>query len=50
MRGLRCSDRADYRSDDDDELRRCDKCDAVCDFRVQVCECDPAACPYPPVV
>jgi hypothetical protein len=33
----------------DAELRRCDKCGAVCDHRVRVCECGPE-CPYPPVV
>ena len=31
------------------EPHRCDKCGAVCDHRVQVCECGPD-CPYPPVV
>lgn len=35
-------------TDDEDEVRHCDKCDAVCDWRVQVCECGPD-CPYPPV-
>lgn len=25
----------------DDELRYCNECGALCDFRVQVCECGP---------
>lgn len=30
-------------------VRKCDKCGAECDHRVQHCECGPD-CPYPPVV
>jgi len=33
--------------EDEDEVRHCQKCGAVCDHRVQVCECDPAVCPLP---
>ena len=35
--------------EDQDQVRRCDDCGAECDHRVQVCECDPAVCVYPPV-
>lgn len=31
-----------------DDLRHCRVCGAVCDLRVQVCECGPD-CPLPPV-
>ena len=30
------------------EVRRCDKCNALCDNRIQVCECT-KDCPYPPI-
>jgi hypothetical protein len=33
----------------EDDLRHCGRCGALCDFRVQVCECGPD-CPLPPVV
>lgn len=33
---------------EDDEPRRCPECGAVCDLRVQVCECLPE-CPLPPI-
>jgi len=31
----------------EDELRFCDRCGAICDSRVGVCECT-TDCPYPP--
>lgn len=34
--------------DIDDEVRHCRFCGAVCDIRVQACECG-ADCPLPPV-
>lgn len=36
-------------TDPDDELRHCIECGAVCDSRVQACECDPTACRLPQV-
>lgn len=34
---------------EEDDVRRCDKCGAICDPRLQVCECDPSVCSYPPI-
>jgi hypothetical protein len=41
--------RPDLLEQDPEQLYHCVECGALCDHRVQVCECDPAICPLPPV-
>ena len=46
--GGQCARHSSVAGEDQPDLQACDRCGAICDPRVQVCQCGPD-CSYPPV-